>query len=57
MKALQALKPLSQIKKFGKTVDVAPTEVSEKVAPVAKKVEAEKKPAAPKKAPAKKSAE
>ena len=52
MKALQALKPLSQIKTFGKVAAVAPTETVEKeVAPVAKK------PAAPKKAPAKKSAE
>jgi small subunit ribosomal protein S5 len=52
MKALQALKPLSQIKTFGKAATVAAqTETVEKVAPVAKK------PAPAKKAPAKKSAE
>ncbi len=54
MKALQALKPLSQIKTFGKTAMVADPVPADAPAP---KKAPEKKPAAPKKAPAKKSAE
>ncbi|MBP9779115.1 30S ribosomal protein S5 [Candidatus Gracilibacteria bacterium] len=50
MKALQALKPLSQTKIFSKAKDAAPVD-STPVAPT------EKKQSAPKKAPAKKSAE
>jgi len=54
MKALKALKPLSQIKSFAKasvTTDSTPSDT-----PAPKKAPA-KKPTAPKKAPAKKTAE